>query len=77
MDSPYCPGHADPRRPDEIDLAWRYVPLDIEEEDRQARIAAGIEMACRICGCSDSAACPGGCIWYAPNLCSRCVKKDL
>lgn len=70
MDSPQ------PRRPDAIDIEWRYHPLDIEEEERQARIAAGLEMACRLCGCSDTAACPGGCIWYAPNLCSRCVERD-
>lgn len=64
------------RRPDAIDIEWRYHPLDIESEERQARITAGLEMACRLCGCSDTAACPGGCIWYAPNLCSRCVERD-
>jgi hypothetical protein len=31
------------------------------------------EMTCRVCGCSDSRACEGGCFWAAPNLCSRCV----
>lgn len=28
---------------------------------------------CRKCGCTNSRACPGGCSWVAPNLCSRCV----
>lgn len=31
------------------------------------------EMVCRGCGCSDNRACPGGCFWAAPNLCSRCA----
>lgn len=44
------------------------------EEARQARIAAGVEMACSMCGCSDSRSCPGGCIWARPNLCSRCYR---
>lgn len=27
---------------------------------------------CRICGCTDQHACPGGCSWAAEDLCSRC-----
>jgi PRTRC genetic system protein A len=27
---------------------------------------------CRICGCTDERACPGGCEWIEPDLCSRC-----
>lgn len=27
---------------------------------------------CRGCGCTDLAACPGGCWWVAAGLCSRC-----
>jgi hypothetical protein len=27
---------------------------------------------CRVCGCSDLAACPGGCFWVADDLCSAC-----
>lgn len=30
--------------------------------------------ACHGCGCTDSCACPGGCSWVAPNLCSACVE---
>lgn len=29
---------------------------------------------CRVCGCTEMRACPGGCSWAAPNLCSRCVE---
>lgn len=28
--------------------------------------------ACRVCGCTDSAACPGGCWWVEEDLCSAC-----
>lgn len=30
---------------------------------------------CRACGCSDDAACVGGCSWAAPGLCSRCGRQ--
>lgn len=29
--------------------------------------------SCMVCGCSDECACPGGCSWVAPGLCSACV----
>lgn len=28
--------------------------------------------ACRVCGCTDERACPGGCWWVEPDLCSDC-----
>jgi hypothetical protein len=31
------------------------------------------DAVCRVCGCSDERACPGGCVWAEPNLCSRCA----
>ncbi len=30
------------------------------------------ETICYVCGCTDSAACPGGCYWTRPNICSQC-----
>jgi len=30
---------------------------------------------CRVCGCSDDAACVGGCWWAAPGFCSRCARQ--
>jgi len=50
-----------------------YDDLGVEETQRQARIAAGVEHTCVVCGCSESRACPGGCVWAKPNLCSRCA----
>lgn len=29
--------------------------------------------ACKKCGCTDDAACEGGCSWVAPGLCSSCA----
>lgn len=28
---------------------------------------------CRTCGCTDDHACPGGCAWAEPGLCTECV----
>ena len=44
-----------------------------QEYERQRRIAAGLETACARCGCSESRACPDGCVWATATLCSRCV----
>lgn len=33
---------------------------------------AGIKIACRVCGCTEAKACPGGCHWIEPDLCSAC-----
>lgn len=30
---------------------------------------------CRVCGCTDERACPGGCVWAEPSLCSRCARR--
>ena len=30
--------------------------------------------SCRVCGCTDEKACPGGCSWALPDICSACVQ---
>lgn len=30
---------------------------------------------CRVCGCTDERACPGGCWWVEVDLCSRCAAE--
>jgi hypothetical protein len=30
------------------------------------------EKICIVCGCTESAACPGGCFWTRPGICSQC-----
>lgn len=43
--------------------------LDLEDEFEDEE-----EAECRVCGCTEMRACPGGCLWVEHNLCSRCVK---
>lgn len=43
------------------------------ELNRQKRILTGYEQSCASCGCSESRACSGGCIWATKTICSRCV----
>ncbi|HXA68858.1 MAG TPA: hypothetical protein VNW24_00310 [Stellaceae bacterium] len=31
---------------------------------------------CRVCGCTDDRACPGGCSWIESTLCSACVASQ-
>lgn len=35
------------------------------------------DRTCRYCGCTDDRACPGGCAWVAPDVCSSkpCVER--
>ncbi len=28
--------------------------------------------SCKVCGCTEERACPGGCCWIGPRLCSAC-----
>lgn len=35
------------------------------------------ERRCRVCGCTDDNACPGGCYWVEDDLCSTCADKML
>jgi len=30
--------------------------------------------ACRVCGCTQERACPGGCYWVEADLCSACAE---
>jgi len=52
---------------------------DSEVEDRILAIMKTIdevvypEETCRVCGCTQERACPGGCYWVEPNLCSVCA----
>jgi len=32
--------------------------------------------ACRVCGCTQERACPGGCYWVEDDLCSACVASE-
>lgn len=47
-------------------------PIQTIEEVRMTDIEAGGRQ-CRECGCTDNAACPGGCSWVGLDLCSDCA----
>jgi hypothetical protein len=32
---------------------------------------------CRVCGCTDGRACPSGCWWALPDVCSQCVGMSM
>lgn len=36
------------------------------------------DLACQVCGCTEDAACPGGCSWasLSPPICSSCSGED-
>jgi hypothetical protein len=44
-----------------------------EIADVQTRVGT----ACRGCGCTTDRACPGGCSWAEPDLCSACSVKGV
>lgn len=35
------------------------------------------EPVCRVCGCTQNNACPGGCYWVEPDLCSACAEAAM
>lgn len=57
--------------------------LNEEEKARGEAILARIEakanegiQRCRVCGCTDDRACPGGCYWVETDLCSACAGME-
>ena len=50
--------------------------LDAEDAARQHYAQLRGCRACRVCGCSDDWACPGGCAWAGPDLCTHCMEED-
>jgi hypothetical protein len=59
------------------------VELEFEERDltqrtlKKARLIGVQELSrvCRVCGCTEWAACEGGCSWVEADLCSKCQEK--
>lgn len=60
------------------DLSMLPVPAaavrSVRVRERDRAKASG-EQVCRLCLCSEKDACPGGCFWVAPDLCSACEGK--
>ena len=55
---------------------WRRVHEAMMAEAAAERLLmeASSEGRCALCGCRQLAACPGGCFWVVPGLCSSCVE---
>lgn len=51
----------------------QWLPITREQLQRLAVLQAFAGDECEICGCTDDRACPGGCAWVAPGLCSSCA----
>ena len=51
---------------------WLTTLFVVDPWIRALRVVGLIEMVCRECGCSDDDACPEGCAWVGPGLCSSC-----
>jgi len=43
-------------------------------EEATPEVGTPEENRCRVCGCTNMQACPGGCYWVEDDLCSRCAK---
>lgn len=44
--------------------------------DGEPRLPAMLGPVCRECGCSQNDACPEGCAWAEPDLCTACVARE-
>ena len=57
----------------------RVVPVFEPASPEEARTLmagnVGTMRKCRVCGCDDFHACPGGCYWAEDDLCSACAGK--
>jgi hypothetical protein len=54
-----------------FEFEWDPVFGLMDEEGLEA--AAGPQ--CQFCGCTNERGCPGGCIWYDGETCSRCARR--
>ena len=39
------------------------------------KLMGAMEQSCRVCGCTNQHACPGGCSWVEMDLCSACDRR--
>lgn len=60
-----------------LDRLAKYESTGLSPEEI-SELAAEIfdqKRTCRVCGCTDDNACPGGCYWVEDDLCSRCADE--
>lgn len=72
----YCNGDIDdsPVSPDAEDLCVHCTGDEDELDLIDELLDDGPR--CRVCGCGELSACPGGCVWAEPDLCSRCARSS-
>lgn len=51
-----------------------HICVDIPELLEAVEEIKKVFRRCRVCGCTDDRACPGGCHWVEDDLCSACVE---
>lgn len=47
------------------------------ELEAKAKVGGATPGVCRVCGCTDECACPGGCSWVESDLCSACADREV
>lgn len=52
------------------------IDLVAEDADDRPGLLESQQRRCRVCGCTDDRACPGGCRWVDLDLCSRCAEAN-
>lgn len=61
-----------------LEIADELLDKYMNDREKLAAILAKCQnekMKCMVCGCTYDHACPGGCAWIAPNLCSKCADR--
>lgn len=55
------------------------VELEVQNVEKKENINEDpqTDQKCRVCGCTQERACPGGCYWVEPDLCSSCVDEQI
>jgi len=71
-----------PKTAKAIELARRLLDIfgeDLEGTENkllvQELMANPVRRTCKFCGSTEDNACPGGCSWVAPGICSRCADQ--
>jgi hypothetical protein len=60
------------------DVAPSHLVITLAESDQDGRdLYSEPGLQCAVCGCTNQRACPGGCGWVLPGLCSACAPRVL